>query len=577
MELRLDTARLERTPVKTVNGSELKHLFGAGAAWLEKHTPFVNALNVFPVPDGDTGTNMLLTVQSAVQQAYDTPSHHAGETLAALSEGALLGARGNSGVILSQILNGLARSVDRRPEIDALGFARAMAEGSRAAYRSLDKPVEGTILTVMREAAEGALGASNTTDDLRSVFAQTVEAARAAVVQTPQLLPILREAGVVDAGGQGLLLIFEGASKYLNGEPMESPTLMYRAQHLDKLTRADGWGYDIQFHIRGKNLDIERIRACISSLGESALVVGDERLVKVHVHAPNPGDIIKFGAEQGPLINIMIENMQEQYIDFKAGGTADQRIGASQTWFGQNLVDGREHLVVVSQLPLATKVETVSGIATVAVVPGPGLRHIFESLGVSAIVAGGPTMNPSAQDLLHAIDAVSAEQVILLPNDKNIILAAQQAQRLTTKQIRVIPSHSIPQGIAALLAFNYQSDLETNVKIMTTALHRIRTVELTTATRSVSLNGLAVREGQPIALLNGELIAASDELDDLALEALRRGGAEDAEIVTLYYGNQVTLARANVLRAKIEREFPEQEIEIHAGGQPLYPYIISIE
>ncbi len=563
----MNATTTERLALKQLDGNDLKRIFGAGAVWLERNAHFINSLNVFPVPDGDTGTNMLLTMQAAMREANATLSINAGEIAAAISHGALLGARGNSGVILSQILRGFARAADKSEKIDAALFADALVEASRTAYKGVVKPVEGTILTVVRETSDRAVVAASQSDDVAYVLEKAVDAARSAVVRTPQLLPELKEAGVVDAGGEGFAVILEGALKYLNGENLELEIVHGGAQHLEQMARTEGWGYDIQFHIRGSALDVDTIRETISAMGESALIVGDETLVKVHIHAPNPGDIVKYGAEQGALVNIIIENMQEQYVDFMAGHTADQRVGA------ENLGAILPH--EKTQVSPATEIQ--SGIATVAVAPGAGLRRIFESIGVSAMVNGGPTMNPSAQDLLDAIARVHSDQIILLPNDKNIILAANQAKELTNKQVHIIPTRTVPQGLAALLAFNYQANLETNLQIMTAASKRLRTVEVTQAVRSAQINNIHIKEGQPIALLDGELLRAEDDLRKLLLDALHDAAAEDSEIITLYYGSDVDMAAAEEMRSLVQHEFSAQEIELHSGGQPLYPYIISIE
>lgn len=563
----MNISTIERPPLTQLDGNDLKRIFGAGAVWLERNTHFINSLNVFPVPDGDTGTNMLLTIQAALREANANHSANAGEISAALSHGALLGARGNSGVILSQIMRGFARGVDKRDKIDAALFADALVEASRTAYKGVVKPVEGTILTVIREASDRAVLAASQSNDVGYVLEKTVEAARSAVVRTTQMLPVLKEAGVVDAGGEGLTVFLEGTLKYLDGENLEVETVHGGAQHLEQIHVEEGWGYDIQFHIRGKNLNVDSIRETISAMGESALIVGDETLVKVHVHAPNPGEILKYGTERGALVNIIIENMQEQYVDFMAGHTADERVGA------ENLGAILPHEKI--QVPAATEAHT--GIATVAVAPGAGLRMIFESIGVSAMVNGGPTMNPSAQDLLEAISRVDSNEVILLPNDKNIILAANQAKELTPKHVHVIPTRTVPQGLAALLAFNFQADLETNLQIMAQASQRLRTIEITQAIRSAQINNLHVDEGQAIALLDGELIRAQDDMHTLLLSSLHDAGAEENEIITLYYGGEVDMASAEQMRSVVQHEFPGQEIELHSGGQPLYPYIISIE
>lgn len=536
-------------PLGTLDGQELRQLFAASTAWLERHAAYVNSLNVFPVPDGDSGTNMLLTMQAAMKEVGTSPEHSAGAICKLLSHGALLGARGNSGVILSQIIRGFARTIEKKEVINANDFAAAMVEAARTAYKGVVKPVEGTILTVIRESADAATIAAAQHDDLRIVLSKTVDAARIAVLKTPSLLPVLKEAGVVDAGGQGLLVLLEGALKYLNGEPMELVATGVSAQALEHLEREEGWGFDIQFHIRGNNLDVEAIREKIASMGESALIVGDESLVKVHVHAPTPGAILDYGCTVGTITNIIVENMQEQYIDFMAGQNASPPVTS----------------------------EEIAGIATIAVAPGAGLARVFESLGVGKIVAGGQTMNPSTEDLLKAINAVKTDQVIVLPNNKNIIPAAEQAKLLTTKQLAIVPTKTIPQGIAALLAFNFQSDLESNLKAMERAAHHIKTLEITIATRSVKLDGLEVKEGNFIALIDDELKGAGEDRTALALEMLERMGAQDAEIITLYYGEAITANEAEVLAEKIRQAYPAQDVEVVNGGQPHYHFIISVE
>ncbi|MBI4788644.1 MAG: DAK2 domain-containing protein [Chloroflexi bacterium] len=536
-------------PLKSLGGQELKQLFAASTSWLETHAGYVNSLNVFPVPDGDSGTNMLLTMQAALKEINASPSHSASAIFNALSHGALLGARGNSGVILSQIIRGMSRVIDKKDSINAHDFAVAMVEGSRTAYKGVVKPVEGTILTVCREAADAAMVAAAQSDDVRQVWAKTVEAARGSLLRTPMLLPVLREAGVVDAGGQGLLVILEGALKYLRGEPMELAAASGGAQALEHISREEGWGFDIQFHIRGTNLDVDAIRDRIASMGESALIVGDPSLIKVHVHAPTPGAILDYGCSVGTITNVVVENMQEQYIDFMAGQTARPPVSAAD----------------------------IAGMTTVAVAPGVGLARVFESLGVGAIVAGGQTMNPSTQDILKAIESVKSDQVIVLPNNKNIIPAAEQAKPLAKKRVAIIPTRTVPQGIAALLAFNFQNDLDANVKQMTRAATHIQTAELTTATRSVNLDGVEVKEGQVIGLVDGTLKAAGEDRNALALDLLRQMRTEEREIVTMYYGDSVSGDEANTLADRIRAAFPAQAIEVVNGGQPHYHYIISVE
>lgn len=536
-------------PLKSIGGQELKQLFTAGTAWLERHSEYVNSLNVFPVPDGDSGTNMLLTMQAALKEVGHSPAHSASAICSDLSHGALLGARGNSGVILSQIIRGFARAIEKKEVITARDFGGAMVEGSRTAYKGVVKPVEGTILTVCREAADAAVVAASQSDDLRLVLGKTVDAARGSVVRTPLLLPVLKEAGVVDAGGQGLLTILEGMCKYLKGEPIEMSTHAVGAQSLEHLTREEGWGFDIQFHVRGTGLDVDAIRDKIASMGESALIVGDPSLIKVHVHAPTPGAILDYGCSIGTITNVVVENMQEQYIDFLAGQTTHPAVTAEQ----------------------------IAGMTTVAVASGPGLARVFSSLGVGAIVSGGQTMNPSTQDILNAIDSVKTDQVIVLPNNKNIIPAAEQARELAKKRVTVIPTRTIPQGIAALLAFNFQSDLETNAQAMTRAAKNIYTAEITTATRSANIDGVEVKQGQVIGLVDGTLQVSGDDPAEIALGLLKKMNTAEREIVTLYYGDLVSEDEAQGLASRIRSAFPSQEVEVVNGGQPHYHYIISVE
>jgi DAK2 domain fusion protein YloV len=381
------------------------------------------------------------------------------------------------------------------------------------------------------------------------VLARTVEAARASVIKTPTLLPVLKEAGVVDAGGQGLLVVLEGALKYLNGESMEIAAIGEGAKALEQLSREEGWGFDVQFHIRGKDLDVDAIREKIACMGESAMVVGDSSLVKVHVHASTPGEILDYGCSLGVMTNVAIENMQEQYIDFMAGQTSRPPVTADE----------------------------IAGMATIAVVPGAGLARVFESLGVGKIVPGGQTMNPSIEDLVKAVDAVKSYQVIILPNNKNIIPAAEQVKELARKNVAIVPTTTIPQGIAALLAFNFQSVLDTNVKAMTRAAEHICTIEITTATRSVKLDGIEVKKGHVIGLIDDALAGAGQDRAAVALQLLEKAHADESEIITVYYGDTVSAREAESLGEQIRANYPSQEVEIVDGGQPHYHYIISVE
>jgi DAK2 domain fusion protein YloV len=416
--------------------------------------------------------------------------------------------------------------------------------------------VEGTILTVGREAAEAAsAAASNGTTDFTLVMEQVVAEARDSVARTPLQLSVLREAGVVDAGGQGLFVILEGALKYLRGESVETDEFVESLPTAAVSTPAGDdmeYGYCTEFILQGQDLDLEGVRERVSSSGDSALVVGDESTIKVHVHTFHPGDIIGYASSMGSLHKIKIDNMQDQH---------------------------REYLVMGDELESAApeSQEETDGIAIVGVVCGTGLCEVFTSLGVDTIVPGGQTMNPSTQELLQAIESLNEKDVIVLPNNDNVLLAAQKAQELAEKNVIVVPSETIPQGINALLAFNYQADLTNNAEVMEKATHNVETAEITRAIRSVRFNGLEVEEGEVIGLVNGDLKASGTTVEEVVLSLLKHIKAAEREIITAYYGEDVTEAEAEELVSKLREHYPEQEWELIDGGQPHYHYIISAE
>jgi DAK2 domain fusion protein YloV len=551
IELDLPFRQAEERVVEC-DGQLFKRLLEAGTIWLERHVPLINALNVYPVPDGDTGTNMLLTMRAALEEIAHSPEQAVGDIAQAVSYGALMGARGNSGVILSQILRGLARSLDDKQIMGTAEFAAAMKEAAATAYKGVMKPVEGTILTVIREAAEMAEAVATETDDLRYVLQMTVHEAKASVARTPSLLPVLKEAGVVDAGGQGLLALLEGFLRYIQGETMEYDSTLEAAVALNSPAEEE-YGYDVQFVLKGDNLELERIRTDIDAMGESTLVVGDSTTIKVHVHTPEPGTPLNYAVRLGSLSKIIVENMQDQYQEFMASKA-----------------------VAPSAEPSPTP-EDITNIATVAVAPGAGLIRVFESLGASAVVPGGQTMNPSTEELLTAINNLTADDVLILPNNPNIILSAQQAQALSDKNVRMVPTKTIPQGVCALLAFNYQEDLETNASLMEQAAASVQTIEITTAVRDAQINGLQVQKGDIIGLLNDTLVTSGHTLEEVVYETLRQVEVEEYEIVTVYYGDGVTQAQAESLGEDISQRYPDLEVELINGGQSYYHYILSVE
>lgn len=538
-------------PVRSCDGRTFKRLIRFGLAWLERHQAVINALNVYPVPDGDTGTNMLLTMQSAYKEIQDSPEEEVGILAQKVAHGALMGARGNSGVILSQILRGFARSLSGVSAFDTVQFAAGLREAAATAYKGVIKPVEGTILTVAREAAEAGVSAAVTSDDLRHVLEHVVREARNSVTRTPTLLPVLAEAGVVDAGGQGLLVILEGMLRYTRGEPVSVDTEMAASVdlHAPMPSSEEGYGYDIQFIIHGETLDVEEIRRAIASMGDSALVVGDSRAVKVHVHSLEPGTPINYGSSLGSLSRVIVENMQEQYQEF---------------------------IMNQSKRP-PTPPEPLCSIGTVVVAPGEGLAQVFTSLGASRVVPGGQTMNPSTEQLLQAIEQVPCAEVIVLPNNKNVVLTAEQAKSLCPKKVAVVPTITVPQGIAALLALNFQADLSTNTRVMTEAAQAIETAEITRAVRSTRLNGLSIQEGDIIGLVNGKLEVTGASPEEVVSAVLAKMDAGAREIVTLYYGESVSPEDAQRLADQIAEAYPDQEIEVVDGGQPHYYYIVSAE
>ena len=540
-----------------VDGEGFKRLVKASLAWLQHHQAAINALNVYPVPDGDTGTNMVLTMRSAWSEIADSPERNVGRVCRQMAHGALMGARGNSGVILSQIWRGFARSLDEKAVFRAEDLADACREASATAYKGVVKPVEGTILTVARAVADGAEDAAEKSDDLVRILERIVFAAHEAVVLTPSLLPVLEEAGVVDAGGQGLFVILEGMLRYMRGASVAEDVGLTDSVDLasERMAHGDGgYEYDVQFLVVGEELDVDGIRECISAMGDCPLVVGDPTTIKVHVHVADPGEPISYGASLGSLRDVVVEDMQAQYQDF----IVDRELSRNSYGFPASSQD-------------------VDGIGVVAVVPGEGLARVFRSLGVSAVVRGGQTMNPSTKDLLEAIESLPTDQVVVLPNNSNVTMAAEQTRELTNKTVAVVSSRFVPEGIAALLSLNYQADLASNVETMRRAMEEVDTVEITLATRSATVNGVAVSDGEVIGLHNGELAASGQTIQAVARDVIRDVGSENCEIITLYYGEDVSEEEAEELASLLREDWPEQEIEVIPGGQPHYHYIVSVE
>jgi DAK2 domain fusion protein YloV len=547
------------TEPERIDGHLLRHLAKAGLAWLSVNQQTVNALNVFPVPDGDTGTNMLLTMQAACQEMGETREPNVGKVAHTLAHGALMGARGNSGVILSQLWRGLSRSLDQIPAADSAALARAFAAARDTAYQGVVRPVEGTILTVATEVAREAQAAADAGASPVALLERIVAAADQAVLNTPNLLPVLREAGVVDSGGKGLFFILEGMLRFAKDQPLDTPMITVQplsALNLRTAEEAAEEGQDfevvIDFH-PGEPLNLESFYARLQEMGTSIQLGQGDEFYRLHIHVPTEKryEPIDYVMGIGSVSKIAVENLQAQMANRSQGDGGDEALRLASVTPGQ--------------------------LAAIAVAPGPGIARVFASLGVAAIVSGGQTMNPSTQEILNAFESLPTDRILILPNNKNIQLAAEQARELTVKQVRVIPARTIPQGIASMLSFASDGDLDTVAQAMTQALSLVESGEITLATRSVELNGVRVNEGQVIGLHNGTLVVSGDSIEAALLALLEHMHAGEHELVTLYYGSDLTAAQVNPIADRVRERFTSQEVELHDGGQPHYPFILSVE
>ncbi len=540
------------TDQSPLTGDQYRQMFAAGTQYVEQHAEEINALNVFPVPDGDTGINMLLTLRAANESKELPPvgSGTVAEVSAGLSRGALLGARGNSGVIFSQFMKGIAEGLAGAETCDGANIVAALTSAAAAGYQAVGTPVEGTMLTVMRGAAEGVASMTGTNAE---VLTAALSAASTALAYTPEQLPILKEAGVVDAGGQGVVAFLAGALAFVTGTdvPLEITTPVGGvaganvSQAFLEHTEEDMYGFCTQFVVIGEGLDVDAVREQVGAMAGSTVVIGDDRTVRVHAHAENPGPLLSLGVALGSVDQINIQNMDLQHQQFMAlhGYTQDER----------------------------------TALAVVAVSPGDGLTRVFHNQGAAQVVGGGQTMNPSAAELLSAIQRANATHTFVLPNNPNIVLAANQAAELADSDVTVIASRNIPQGIAALLAFNPDLNAEDNANSMKSAIADIRSGEVTTAVRSTTLNGMAVAEGQAIALLDGSLVAATATANEALMAMLDEADLEDGSLVTLYRGAGDLEGVAAEAADAITARYAGVEVEIIDGGQPHYTYLVSIE
>ncbi len=555
----------EERPLNVIQGTELKQMLQAAAQHLTNEKERVNDLNVFPVPDGDTGTNMALTITAAVKELDALETDSAAKVAAAVARGSLMGARGNSGVILSQFFRGFSDGLKGISQAGGIDIARALTKASQTTYRAVMKPVEGTMLTVGREAAEAAQAAAEDNQSALEVWNAALKVAKKTLADTPKMMPVLREAGVVDAGGDGLVCILEGALAGLKGEvavetltvpasaPPEERKEPAAVEREEGITRIDGQlvnHYCTEFLIKGQSFDIEAIRGRLEPEGDSMLVVGDEELVKVHIHTDHPGKVLEYCGTLGELTDIKIDNMKLQNESI----TTDDKTAEHEEPKGEP-----------------------KPIGLVAVVPGAGLAEIFESLGVDVVVTGGQTMNPSTEELVAAVEQVHAHHVIVLPNNKNVIFSAQQARELVDFPVRVIPTRSVPQGIGALMKLDPEGSLEDNVSEMEDGMRQVLTGEVTYAVRATRAGDLQIEEEDIIGLVEGKITAAGGSVSEVTLGVLNRMVDEDSSVISLYTGENQDFSEAEQFAEVVTNTFPDCEVELYHGGQPLYYYIVSVE
>ncbi|WP_413488292.1 DAK2 domain-containing protein [Carnobacterium divergens] len=540
-----------------------------GANRLNKNAEFVNSLNVFPVPDGDTGTNMNLSMTSGAKAVNSSTSESIGELAEALSKGLLMGARGNSGVILSQLFRGFSKAIVGKETLTASEFAAAFTNGVETAYKAVMKPVEGTILTVARESAKAGERKAKDTNDVIEVMEAVVRGAKKSLAKTPDLLPVLKEVGVVDSGGQGLLFIYEGFLEVLSGNVVEEDyhqpnqkemTEMVNAEHHRSVsnhiaTEEIKFGYCTEIMVKigeGETVDSEfdydTFRNHLNEIGDSLLVVADDEIIKVHVHTERPGEVMNYGQKFGSLMKIKVDNMRLQH---------------------ETILEHEK------ETPAAPAKKIPYGI--IAIAAGEGVQNLFKSLGAHYIISGGQTMNPSTEDILKAVAAVNAEKVIILPNNKNIFMAADQAAEVSETPVVVVPSKTISQGMTAMLAFNEMNDLATNKEEMTNELENVVSGQVTVAVRDTAIDGVSISKDDYMGIIEGKIKIAKPSREEVTVETLRQMISEDSEIVTIILGEDAELAEAENIAAAIEADFEDVEVEIHEGNQPVYPYILSVE
>lgn len=543
--------------IQYIDAKQVRDMFISGANNLKNHKDLVDKLNVFPVPDGDTGTNMSLTISCAIKELNKVEKDDIGQLGKALSKGSLMGARGNSGVILSQIIRGVAKSIEGKDKLSSMDIAKALKNGSDTAYKAVIKPVEGTILTVVRESSEYALKVAALEEDIVEFMTLVIKEANNSLNRTPELLPALKEAGVVDSGGKGLVLVYEGILKSLEGKFVESEevqtTETTSVKVENKVSTEDiKYQYCTEFILETDKVSDIKMRDIMMKYGDSLVVVGDEGVIKVHVHTNTPGTVLQEALAFGQLITIKIENMKLQHENKVIQDAKDA-----------------ENEQVISEEP--------KEYGFIATSMGEGLAKIFKDFGVDYIIEGGQTMNPSTEDFMMAIDKMNANNIIILPNNSNIIMAANQAKDLSDKNIIVIPTKNVSQAFAALVSFDADLTEEENEQAMLEALSTVKSGQVTYAVRNTVINDVEVKEGNIIGLGEGKLLSAGDDINDITTKLIESLVDEDSAIITLFYGQDTKKEDAEALKEALEEKFEDIDIELYYGGQPIYYYLVSVE
>ncbi|WP_373749846.1 DAK2 domain-containing protein [Jeotgalibaca porci] len=550
-----------------LTASDFKAMVEVAQERLHENAEYVNSLNVFPVPDGDTGTNMNLSFTSGADRVSLSESDRVDEMSKDLAKGLLMGARGNSGVILSQLFRGFSKAMEGKETVNASEFAHAFSQGVETAYKAVMKPVEGTILTVARESAHAAIEKAKQTDDIIEIMEHVVESAKVSLANTPNLLAVLKEVGVVDSGGQGLLFIYQGFLESLTGKKVSVKTKMAQAdvteiahhenfEHIGHAVSTEDieFGYCTEIMVQlgagetvTEEFDYDTFRNHLNTVGDSLLVVADDEIVKVHVHTEYPGEVMNYGQKFGSLVKIKVDNMRLQHDEVLLKGKATK------------------------------ETEPMKPYAVIAVAAGEGIYKLFNSLGVSTLIKGGQTMNPSTEDILKAIEEANAEKTIILPNNKNIFMAADQAAEVSDRDVVVVPTRTISQGLTAMLAFNDQVDLASNKESMTAELAYVKSGQITNAIRDTEIDGVEIKTDDFMGIVDGKIVLSQPGRKEVVLATLRKMIDEDSEIITLIYGEGTDLAECEEISATISEEYSDIEVEIQEGNQPVYSYLMSVE